>query len=72
MSTRRLGCESSVKPPMTYTHPLWAAAIKARRSPGGVNMLMVNGSMHFVAKNTNPDTLNWLAQRNDGEPVSDF
>ena len=38
--------------------------------PGGVNMLMVNGSVHFVDALTNPDALNALAQRNDGHCVS--
>ncbi len=39
---------------------------------GGVNMLMVDGSVHFVQKFTYPDTLKWLAKRNDGQVVEPF
>ena len=39
---------------------------------GGVNMLMVDGSVHFVQKNTYPDTLNYLAKRSDGQVVAEF
>ena len=39
---------------------------------GGVNMLMVDGSVHFVQKFTYPDTLNYLAKRNDGQVVAEF
>ncbi len=37
--------------------------------PNGVNMLMVDGSVHFVSKTTYPDTLKFLAKRNDGHAV---
>jgi len=37
--------------------------------PNGVNMLMVDGSVHFISKTTYPDTLKWLAKRNDGQTV---
>jgi prepilin-type N-terminal cleavage/methylation domain-containing protein/prepilin-type processing-associated H-X9-DG protein len=39
---------------------------------GGVNMLMADGSVHFVQKFTYPDTLKYLAKRNDGQVVEQF
>ncbi len=39
---------------------------------GGVNMLMVDGSVHFLQKFTYSDTLTYLAKRNDGEVVEAF
>jgi prepilin-type processing-associated H-X9-DG protein len=38
----------------------------------GVNMLMVDGSVHFMQKFTHPDTLKYLAKRNDGQAVEPF
>ena len=38
----------------------------------GVNMLMVDGSVHFLQKFTYPDTLTYLAKRNDGQAVEPF
>jgi prepilin-type N-terminal cleavage/methylation domain-containing protein/prepilin-type processing-associated H-X9-DG protein len=38
----------------------------------GVNMLMVDGSVHFMQKYTYPDTLKYLAKRNDGQAVEPF
>ncbi|MEX0866996.1 MAG: DUF1559 domain-containing protein, partial [Pirellulales bacterium] len=40
--------------------------------PGGVTMLLGDGSVRFVAENTNPDTLKWLAKRNDGQPIGEY
>ncbi len=40
--------------------------------PGGVNMVMVDGSVHYIAETTSPDTLNLLAERNDGQPVGSY
>lgn len=40
--------------------------------PRGVNMVMVDGSVHFIPETTSPDILNLLAQRNDGLPVEPY
>lgn len=40
--------------------------------PGGVNMVMVDGSVHFVDQRLDPTTLDYLAQRNDGQTVGPF
>jgi prepilin-type N-terminal cleavage/methylation domain-containing protein/prepilin-type processing-associated H-X9-DG protein len=40
--------------------------------PAGVNMLMVDGSVHFVDELISPDTLKWLAKRNDGNTIEGF
>jgi prepilin-type N-terminal cleavage/methylation domain-containing protein/prepilin-type processing-associated H-X9-DG protein len=40
--------------------------------PRGVNMVMVDGSVHFVPDTTSPDVLNLLAQRNDGLPIESY
>ncbi len=37
--------------------------------PGGVNMLMVDGSVHFIDENTSPDLLKYLAKRDDAVPI---
>jgi prepilin-type processing-associated H-X9-DG protein len=37
--------------------------------PGGVNMLMVDGSVHFVDENASADLLKSLAKRDDGKAV---
>lgn len=40
--------------------------------PGGVVMLLGDGSVRFVPENTNPDTLKYLAARNDGHVVGEY
>jgi prepilin-type N-terminal cleavage/methylation domain-containing protein/prepilin-type processing-associated H-X9-DG protein len=40
--------------------------------PAGVNMVMVDGSVHFIDELTSPDILNWLAKRNDGKTIEGF
>jgi prepilin-type N-terminal cleavage/methylation domain-containing protein/prepilin-type processing-associated H-X9-DG protein len=40
--------------------------------PGGVNMLLLDCSVRFVAETCFPDTLKWLAKRNDGRAIEDF
>jgi prepilin-type N-terminal cleavage/methylation domain-containing protein/prepilin-type processing-associated H-X9-DG protein len=40
--------------------------------PGGVNMAMVDGSVHFIEETADPDVLNYLANRNDGKPFEAF
>jgi prepilin-type N-terminal cleavage/methylation domain-containing protein/prepilin-type processing-associated H-X9-DG protein len=40
--------------------------------PGGVNMVMVDGSVHFVEETILTDTLKWLAKRNDAKIVQGF
>ena len=40
--------------------------------PGGVNMVMVDGSVHFIQETISTETLRRLAKRNDGKPVDAF
>lgn len=40
--------------------------------PGGVNMVMVDGSVHFIQEMISTETLRRLAKRNDGKPVDAF
>lgn len=40
--------------------------------PGGVNMVMVDGSVHFIQETIATETLRHLAKRNDGQPVAGF
>ncbi len=40
--------------------------------PAGVNMAMVDGSVRFIVDIMSPDTLNLLAQRNDGKTIESF
>ncbi len=40
--------------------------------PGGVNMVMVDGSVHFIDENISADLLNYLANRNDGKVIENF
>jgi hypothetical protein len=38
---------------------------------GGVNLVMVDGSVHFIQEAAHPDTLNRLANRNDGREIDE-
>ncbi len=40
--------------------------------PSGVNMLMVDGSVHFIDENTDADVLKYLAKRDDGKQPASF
>jgi prepilin-type processing-associated H-X9-DG protein len=40
--------------------------------PGGVNMLLADGSARFVDETVNTDTLKWLAKRDDGQTIEDY
>ncbi|MGD9720094.1 MAG: DUF1559 domain-containing protein [Pirellulales bacterium] len=40
--------------------------------PGGVNMLLVDGSVRLIEEAIHPDTLKWLAKRNDGHTLDEF
>jgi prepilin-type processing-associated H-X9-DG protein len=40
--------------------------------PGGVNMAMVDGSVHFIEELISPDTLKLLSKRNDGQRPEGF
>lgn len=40
--------------------------------PGGVNMVMVDGSVHFINEAADPDVLNYLANRADGKQIDTF
>ena len=42
------------------------------RHPGGALFLFADGSVHFLNKNIDGPTLEHLAARNDGQPVSGF
>ena len=43
-----------------YSHP----------HPGGVNVLMADGSVHFISRTIDPQLLVLLMTRNDGQPVN--
>lgn len=40
--------------------------------PGGVNMLMADGSVHFIDENISPNVLDYLANRDDGKQIEGF
>jgi prepilin-type processing-associated H-X9-DG protein len=40
--------------------------------PGGVNMLLADGSARFVDELVYPDTLKWLAKRDDGKTIERY
>lgn len=40
--------------------------------PGGVNMAMVDGSVHFMDDTISSDTLKYLGKRNDGKTIESF
>ena len=40
--------------------------------PAGVNMVMVDGSVHFIDELIHPDTLKYLARRADGQIIEGF
>jgi prepilin-type processing-associated H-X9-DG protein len=48
----------------------WRAA--RSKHPGGVNLLLVDGSARFVSDSVNPATWRALGSRNGGEVVGDY
>ena len=42
------------------------------RHTGGAHFVMGDGAVRFLSENVNGNTLKWLAQRNDGETLSEF
>ena len=67
-----LGPDSSV-PDYAVVSPmrgLWKAA--RSRHPGGVNLLLCDGSVRFIGDTINLDTWHWLGSRNGGEVLGEF
>ncbi|HEY2827008.1 MAG TPA: DUF1559 domain-containing protein, partial [Pirellulales bacterium] len=58
----------------TLEYGLFYDEYEAFRSdhPGGVNFVMVDGSVRFLSDKIHHDVLKSLANRNDGEPRGDF
>ena len=49
---------------------VWKAA--RSRHPGGVNVLLCDGSIHFISEDIEPATWRNLGSRNDGEVLSEY
>ena len=47
-----------------------AAATASSRHPGGVNLMMMDGSVRFVKSSVNPVTWWALGSRDEGETIS--
>ena len=72
-------CQSNCKddpaagtPAQPYAYPYWGHWANAARSrhPGGVNVCMVDGSVHFVTNSIDIDLWQALISANGGETVS--
>ena len=65
-------CVSTTESPCTSSAPCWTSEVYSARSLhiNGVNVLLADGSVHFVSNKINLHTWQYLAGINDGEVVT--
>jgi prepilin-type processing-associated H-X9-DG protein len=63
--------DMTVDEAVAYITDPWASGGR-HAHPGGVNVLLGDGSVSFLSESTDPQTLRLLLTRDDGQPITDF